>query len=169
MKPLLRRLLACILLVTLWFNFAPPASADSLSHLTPCSESAAYKQKSKNFLDTTSDPKSGEKRAARYAEALCGPEGYPHLIVDGRWDHMGDFFIPSLLFLYMTGWIGWVGRAYLIAIRKEKDTEMKEIVLNVPLAFSKMLKGFLWPLEAVQEYLSGNLMAKDSEIPISPR
>lgn len=165
----MKRLLALILIATLWFNFAPSASADALSHLTPCSESAAYKQKSKNFRNTTDDPKSGQKRAERYAEALCGPEGYPHLVPDGRWSHVGDFTIPGIMFLYIAGWIGWVGRAYLIAIRDDKNAEMKEIIIDVPLAISKMLTGFAWPLAAFGELTSGKLTAKDSEIPVSPR
>lgn len=160
--------LAFALSVSLWANFAPTASAD-LSQLTPCSESAAYQAKAKNFRNTTADPESGQKRAASYAQALCGAEGYPHLVVDGRLSHAGDFIIPSVLFLYIAGWIGWVGRSYLIAIREEKDTEMKEIIIDVPLAFSKMLFGFLWPLQAFQEFTSGQLTVKDSEIPVSPR
>lgn len=163
------RLLAVILAFTLWFNFAPPASADGVAGLVPCSESPAYQQKAKNFRNTTADPQSGKKRAERYAEALCGPEGYPHLIVDGRWSHMGDFFIPSILFLYIAGWIGWVGRAYLIAVRGGKDAEMKEVIIDVPLAVSKMLTGFAWPLAAFGEFTSGKLIAKDSEVPVSPR
>ncbi len=163
------RLLAVILAFTLWFNFAPPASADGVAGLVPCSESPAYQQKAKNFRNTTADPQSGEKRAERYAEALCGPEGYPHLIVDGRWSHVGDFLIPSLLFLYIAGWIGWVGRAYLIAVRGGKDAEMKEVIIDVPLAVTKMLTGFAWPLAAFGEFTSGKLIAKDSEVPISPR
>ncbi len=164
----MKRLLAFILIVTLWFNFAPAAHAD-FAHLTPCSESSAYLSNAKTFRNTTDDPRSGQKRAERYAEALCGPEGYPHLIVDGRLSHMGDFLIPSLLFLYIAGWIGWAGRSYLIAIRDSKDTEMKEVIIDVPLAFSKMLLGGLWPLAAVQEYLSGDLTRKDTEIPVAPR
>lgn len=160
--------LAFALSVSLWANFAPTASAD-LSHLTPCSESAAYQAKAKNFRNTTDDPQSGQKRAAKYADALCGPEGYPHLVVDGRLSHAGDFLIPGVLFLYIAGWIGWVGRSYLIAVREEKDTEMKEIIIDVPLAFNKMLFGFLWPLQALQELTSGQLTVKDSEITVSPR
>ncbi len=159
---------ALILVATLWFNFAPTAHA-AYDNLTPCSENPAYQQKSKNFLNTTNDPQSGQKRAERYAEALCGPEGYPHLVVDGNLSHVGDFTIPGILFLYIAGWIGWVGRAYLIAIRDEKDAEMQEIVINVPLAISKMLTGFMWPLAAFGELTSGKLTAKDSEINVSPR
>lgn len=164
----MKRLFALILIVALWFNFAPSAFA-FYDNLTPCSESAAFQQKSKNFRNTTNDPQSGQKRAERYAEALCGPEGYPHLITDGNLNHLGEFAIPSILFLYIAGWIGWVGRAYLIAIRDEKNAEMKEVVLDVPLAFSKMLTGFAWPLAALGEFTSGKLLAKDSEVPVSPR
>jgi photosystem I subunit III len=166
----MKQLFALILVLALWFNFAPPASADGgVANLTPCNQNPAFQQKSKNFRNTTADPNSGEARADRYSEALCGPEGYPHLIVDGRWDHMGDFFIPSVLFLYIAGWIGWAGRSYLIAIRDEKDVEMNEIIINVPLAISKMLAAATWPLLAIAEYTSGKLVAKDSEIPVSPR
>lgn len=165
----MKQLLAFLLVLTLWFNFAPSASADDFANLTPCRELPAYQQKAKNFRNTTDDPQSGKIRAERYAAALCGPEGYPHLIVDGRFSHAGDFLIPSILFLYIAGWIGWVGRAYLIAIRGSKDAEMQEIIINVPLAISKMLTGFLWPLAALGEYTSGKLIVKDSEIPVSPR
>ncbi|MEA5420992.1 Photosystem I reaction center subunit III [Spirulina sp. CCNP1310] len=164
----MRKLLALILMATLWLNFAPAASADDYG-LVPCSESPAYIQKSKSFRNTTADPESGQKRAERYSQALCGPEGYPHLIVDGRWDHVGDFTIPSLIFLYIAGWIGWVGRAYMIAIRAGKDAEMKEIIIDVPLAFKMMLGGFTWPLAALAEFTSGKLTVPDTEVPISPR
>jgi photosystem I subunit 3 len=165
----MKSLLAFLLALTLWFPFAAQASAEDFANLTPCSESPAFQAKAKNFLNTTNDPNSGQIRAERYSAALCGPEGYPHLIVDGRFSHMGDFLIPSILFLYIAGWIGWVGRAYLIAVRKTKDAEMQEIIINVPLAISKMLGGFLWPLAALGEFTSGKLVMKDSEIPTSPR
>ncbi|MEM8638563.1 MAG: Photosystem I reaction center subunit III [Cyanobacteria bacterium P01_G01_bin.54] len=164
----MRKLLALILAAVLWLNFAPVATADDYG-LVPCSESPAYLQKSKSFVNTTADPKSGQKRAERYADALCGPEGYPHLVVDGRWSHAGDFMIPGLMFLYVAGWIGWVGRSYLITIRKEKNPEMKEIVIDVPLAIRMMVSGFAWPVLAVGEFNSGRLAAKDSDVPISPR
>jgi len=165
----MRRFLVLIILLAVWFNFAPPASAENVAGLIPCSESPAFQERAKSFRNTTNDPNSGQKRAERYSEALCGPEGLPHLIVDGRLSHAGDFTIPSILFLYITGWIGWVGRAYLIDIKKGPDAELKEVVIDVPLALSKMLSGFLWPLQAIQEFTSGKLTAKDSEITVSPR
>lgn len=164
----MRRLLALFFAVTLWFGFVTPASAD-VSGLVPCKESKAFQQRAKDALNTTADPDSGKKRFERYSEALCGPEGLPHLIVDGRLSHAGDFLIPSILFLYITGWIGWVGRSYLQTIKKGSDPEMKEVVIDVPLAIGKMLTGFAWPLAAVGEFLSGQLTAKEEEIPVSPR
>ena len=73
------------------------------------------------------------------------------------------------MFLYIAGWIGWVGRAYLIAVRDEKNSEMKEIIIDVPLAISKMLTGFIWPVAAFRELVTGKLTAKDSDINVSPR
>lgn len=161
---------AFALSLTLWLGFATPVKADTLSHLTPCSESAAFKQRAKNFRNTTADPNSGQNRAASYSEALCGPEGLPHLIVDGRLDHAGDFLIPSVLFLYIAGWIGWVGRAYLIEVRKDpKTAAMKEVIIDVPLALKFMLGGFAWPAMALKEFTSGELVVSDGEVPISPR
>jgi photosystem I subunit 3 len=161
---------AFALSLTLWLGFASPVKADTLSHLTPCSESAAFNQRAKNFRNTTSDPMSGQKRAAAYSDALCGPEGLPRLIVDGRLDHAGDFLIPGVMFLFIAGWIGWVGRAYLIAVRKDpKTAAMKEIIIDVPLALKLMLGGFAWPLAALKEFSSGELIVKDGEVPISPR
>lgn len=165
----MRRLFALVLVIGLWFNFAPQALAVD-ANLVPCSESPAFQQRAKDARNTTSDPESGRKRFERYAQAMCGPEGLPHLIVDGRLDRAGDFLIPSILFLYIAGWIGWVGRAYLQAIRKQ-DTpaEIKEVIIDVPLALPLMLSGFTWPLAAVKELLAGELVAKDDEIPVSPR
>ncbi|MBD2439182.1 Photosystem I reaction center subunit III [Nostoc sp. FACHB-110] len=164
----MRRLFALILAICLWFNFAPPAKALG-ANLTPCQDNPAFQALAQNARNTTADPQSGQKRFERYSQALCGPEGYPHLIVDGRLDRAGDFLIPSILFLYITGWIGWVGRAYLIAVRKESDSEQKEIQIDLNIALPIIATGFAWPAAALKEFLAGELAAKDSEIPVSPR
>lgn len=164
----MRRLFALILAICLWFNFAPPAKALG-ANLTPCQDTPAFQELAKNARNTTADPNSGQKRFERYSQAFCGPEGYPHLIVDGRLDRAGDFLIPSILFLYIAGWIGWVGRAYLQAVKKDPNTEQKEIQIDLGLALPIMATGFTWPLAAIKELLSGELTAKDTEIPISPR
>ncbi len=161
----MRRLLALIFSVCLWFAFVPPASAD-VAGLTPCNESPAFQQRAENA--TT---EAAKRRFEFYGNSnlLCGEDGLPHLVVDGRLSHAGEFLIPSILFLYIAGWIGWVGRAYLRTIREEKSPEDKEIVIDVPLAVRTALTGFAWPLAALQQFASGDLVAKDEEIPISPR
>ena len=164
----MRRLFALLLVMTLWFNFAPEANALG-ANLVPCKDSPAFQELALNARNTTTDPESGKKRFERYSQALCGPEGYPHLIVDGSLDHAGDFLIPSILFLYIAGWIGWVGRAYLQAIKKGSDAEQKEIQIDLGIALPIITSGFAWPAAAIKELLSGELTAKDSEITVSPR
>jgi photosystem I subunit 3 len=164
----MRRLFALMLAICLWFNFAAPAKALG-ANLVPCKDSPAFQELAKTARNTTSDPKSGQKRFERYSQALCGPEGYPHLIVDGRLDRAGDFLIPSILFLYIAGWIGWVGRAYLQAIAKGTGAEQKEIQIDLGIALPIITSGFAWPAAAIKELLSGELTAKDSEITVSPR
>ncbi len=165
----MRRLFALILVIGLWFNFVPLASAEG-ADLVRCSESPAFQERAQSAANTTSDPQSGEKRFERYAQALCGPEGLPHLIVDGSLDHAGDFLIPGLIFLYIAGWIGWVGRTYLQAVKKlGSGNEMKEVMIDVSLALPIMLSGFTWPVAALKELLSGELTAREDEITVSPR
>ncbi|HCV29602.1 MAG TPA: Photosystem I reaction center subunit III [Microcoleaceae bacterium UBA9251] len=162
----MRRLFAAILVVSLWISFAPVASA---YNLVPCKDSPAFKELAKDARSTNGDPASAKARFDRYSEALCGPEGYPHLIVDGNLSYAGDFLIPSVLFLYIAGWIGWVGRSYLQAAKKSDSPEEKEIIIDVPMAVKFMLSGFLWPLAALKEITTGEMFAKDDEITVSPR
>lgn len=110
-------------------------------------------------------------RFDKYAKSgiLCGTDGLPHLITDGRWNHAGEFMIPGILFLYITGWIGWVGRGYLQNISKTNKPTEKEIILDVPLALKYCLSGFTWPLAAIKEFTTGDLIANNTDIPISPR
>jgi photosystem I subunit III len=162
----MRRLFAAILVVSLWISFAPVASA---YNLVPCKDSPAFQELAKNARSTNGDPASAKARFDRYSEALCGEEGYPHLIVDGNLSYAGDFLIPSVLFLYIAGWIGWVGRAYLQAAKKSDSPEEKEIIIDVPMAIKFMLGGFLWPLAALKEITSGEMFASDDEITVSPR
>lgn len=165
----MRRLFSLVLVCTLWFGFFSPSASADVAGLVPCSESQAFQNRAASAKNTTGDPQSGQKRFERYSEALCGPEGLPHLVVDGRFSHAGDFLIPSVLFLYIAGWIGWAGRSYLQAIKKEKNPAMSEIIINVPLAVKFMLAGFAWPLVAFKEMTTGEMFAKEEEITVSPR
>ncbi|MFN3360303.1 MAG: Photosystem I reaction center subunit III [Pseudanabaenaceae cyanobacterium] len=188
----MRKLLALLLAVCVWVGLAvqPAQAAFSFDVLTPCGQSEAFQKRLNDeisaFEDRLSNFQAGtpqyqylqhkiettKARFSKYANSslLCGEDGLPHLISDGRWDHAGEFIIPSLLFLYIAGWIGWVGRSYLRAIRKDVDEAYtKEIIIDVPLALQCMLTGFIWPLAALQQFGSGELTAPDNEVPVSPR
>jgi len=157
------RLFALVLAITLWFGLVPMAPANAYN-LTPCKDTPAFQQRAK-----TSTSATAAQRFEAYGSLLCGDEGLPHLIVDGNLAHAGEFLIPSLLFLYITGWIGWVGRAYIQAIKKTDSPEEKEIIIDVPLAVKISLTGFAWPLAAVKEFTTGELLAKDSDVTVSVR
>lgn len=189
----MQRLFALILTFSLWFGLiaAAPAYAEfSFDVLTPCGQSAAFKEVIDNEIagfearlanfEPNSAPASylkgkiaaAQDRYTKYANStlLCGTDGLPHLISDGRFDHAGEFLIPGLLFLYITGWIGWVGRDYVRAVRQDPATAtQKEIVIDVPLALRFMLTGFTWPLAALKELGDGSLVASDKEVTVSPR
>ena len=191
----MKRLFALILVIGLWFGISlastPAAYAEfSFNALTPCATSPAFQERLQTEVDgfaaRLENFKAGsapaeylkgkiaaaETRFAKYADAglLCGADGLPHLISDGRLDRAGEFTIPALMFLYIAGWIGWVGRAYLIAIRKDPATAaQKEIILDLPLALKFSLTGFAWPLAAIKELTSGELVVPESEVTVSPR
>jgi len=167
----MRRLLALMLVIGLWLNFTPPAKALGAG-LVPCGESPEFLQRAQTARAST-DTRSAKDRFQYYVDnnALCGPEGLPRLIVDGRPGHLGDITLPGIAFLYIAGWIGWMGRSYIRAVKKIDGAapESKELVIDVPLAIKCGLGGATWPVGAIKEFLSGELIAKDDEIPISPR
>ena len=166
----MRRLFALALVLCLSFGFASPANAglagDNVSGLVPCNESAAFQQRA-----AAATTESAKARFDFYGSTslLCGPEGLPHLVVDGDLAHAGEFLIPGLLFLLIAGWIGWAGRMYVMAVRSDKSPEDKEIVIDVPLAIKCSLGSAAWPLLALKEMTSGEMFAKKEEITVSPR
>ncbi|WP_216904822.1 Photosystem I reaction center subunit III [Synechococcus sp. CCY 9618] len=156
-------LFALVASVFLLFGFAPSAQAD-IGGLTPCSENPRFQQRAAGA--STDQAKA---RFAMYGQALCGTDGLPHLIVDGRWNHAGDFTIPGIAFLYIAGCIGWAGRSYIQAVRGAKDANMKEIQIDLPLAFKSTLAAASWPLAAFKEFTGGKLLEDDSKVTVSPR
>jgi photosystem I subunit 3 len=164
----MRRLFAVLLSALLVFGFAPVAKAD-VAGLTPCAESPRFQQRA-----ATAKTDQAKARFAMYSQAVCGADGLPHLIVDGRWNHAGDFMIPGIAFLYIAGCIGWAGRGYLQAIREKdgspnKDTATKEIQIDLGIAFKSTLAAATWPLAAFGEFTSGKLLASDRDVTVSPR
>ncbi|MEB3331712.1 MAG: Photosystem I reaction center subunit III [Synechococcaceae cyanobacterium] len=157
------RFVAVLLSAFLVLGFAPMAHAD-IGGLTPCAENARFQQRA-----GTASTAQAKARFERYSQALCGADGLPHLIVDGRWSHAGDFIIPGIAFLYIAGTIGWAGRSYLIAVRGRKDATMHEIQIDLPLAFKSTLAAASWPLAAFAEFSGGKLTEADSKVTVSPR
>lgn len=161
----------------------------SVSGLIKCGDSAQFnkrfktsskkiKQRLKKYdpgsasaLSLEQQLKRTETRFERYKRSnlLCGTDGLPHLIADGRWTHAPEFIYPGLGFLYITGWIGWVGRKYLQLISVRKNPSEAEIIIDVPLALQTMSTGYAWPLLAWQELLDNKLVASDDMVSVSPR
>lgn len=177
-----------LLIFVLVFSL-PLATFADVAGLTKCSESAPFNKRLEASVkklegrvkkyEVNSPPALAleqqitrtKQRFGRYSnsELLCGKDGLPHLITDGRWDHAVEFMIPGMMFLYITGWIGWVGRSYLNTVSSSSNPTEKEIIIDVPLALKTMSSGFIWPVSAWQEFTSGNFLASDSEITVSPR
>ncbi|KAL4301160.1 hypothetical protein HN51_052576 [Arachis hypogaea] len=171
---------AALALSSILLSAPLPAAAD-ISGLTPCKESKQFAKRQKQSIKKLESslknysPDSApalaikatiEKTKRRFENygkqgLLCGSDGLPHLIVSGDQRHWGEFITPGILFLYIAGWIGWVGRSYLIAIRDDKKPTQKEIIIDVPLATRLVFRGFSWPVAAYRELLNGELIAKD--------
>ena len=180
-------------LTTLFFAllliFVPNQASADIGGLTPCSESPAFAKRLKTSVkklelriaqyEADSPPalalqQQMDRTKARFdkysrSELLCGTDGLPHLIADGRWTHAAEFILPGFGFIYISGWIGWVGRKYLRAISTTKNPAESEIIINVPLALRIMTTGYIWPIAAWQELISGDLVAPSNEVTVSPR
>ena len=174
-----------VILITL----APNQAFADIGGLTKCSDSPAFEKR----LNTS--VKKLEQRVAKYeagtppalaleqqidrtkarfdkysrSELLCGADGLPHLVADGRWSHAAEFILPGFGFIYISGWIGWVGRKYLRAVSTTKNPAESEIIINVPLALKIMTTGYIWPISAWQDLISGDLIASEENITVSPR
>ena len=164
------------------------ANAD-FNNLTPCNESKSFQKRlntsvkklenrlklynpdSKEAENLLKEINSTKARFNRYSNSnlLCGKEGLPRIIATGQWDHANEFVIPGLLFIYITGWIGWVGRKYLTYASTTENPFENEIIINVPIALKFMNSGFLWPVDAWKEFTSSNLLASDEDVTVSPR
>ena len=169
--------------------FTPDQALADIGGLTKCSESPAFNKRLKTSVkklegrmaqyEIASPPALAlqqqidrtEARFDKYSrsELLCGADGLPHLIADGRWSHAAEFILPGFGFVYISGWIGWVGRKYVRAVSTTKNPTESEIIINVPLALKIMTTGYIWPISAWQELISGELIASDDEITVSPR
>jgi photosystem I subunit 3 len=183
MRKLLSLLLACLLAL----GFATAVQAEPLIGLKPCSEVPAFKARmderlsaleAKAVAATPGSPQAAvyehqlditTKRFEKYSSLLCGDEGLPHLVTDGRLNHANEFLFPGLVFLYLAGWLGWSGRSYLIKVREGENPELKESTIDVALAAQCFVSALAWPALAFQEIASGQIQAPEKAVPISPR
>ena len=193
MKLNFRNLFSTIIAITLlsFTNLTgklEPANA-VFDNLTPCKDSTAFQKrlttsvkklenrlklytpnsKESDFL--LKEIESTKTRFERYRSSnlLCGKEGLPRIIASGQWDHANEFVIPGSLFIYITGWIGWVGRKYVQYASTTENPFENEIIINVPVAISIINSGFLWPVNAWKEFVSGDLLETDDNVTVSPR
>ena len=169
--------------------FTPDQAFADIGGLTKCSDSPAFAKRLNTSVkkleqrmskyEADSPPALAlkqqiEQTQARFdkysrSDLLCGTDGLPHLVADGRWSHAAEFIIPGFGFIYIAGWIGWVGRKYIRAVSTTKNPAESEIIVNVPLALKIMTTGYIWPISAWQELISGDLVAPKDEITVSPR
>ena len=184
----MKRLFLSVLAFSLFFITPYAASAD-VSGLVPCKDSAVFKKRQAASVKKLSARLSNyevdtpaylalqeqiaktDARFDKYGKQglLCGADGLPHLIADGRWSHAGEFILPGFTFLYIAGWIGWAGRSYLQFTKTTDKPNENEIIINVPVAIGMMSASFLWPLAAWKELVSGELLVPGNEVTISPR
>lgn len=177
------------LLFALLLVLTPNQASADIGGLTKCSESPAFAKRLKTSVkkleqrmsqyEPDSPPALAlkqqidrtEARFDKYSrsELLCGTDGLPHLIADGRWSHAAEFILPGFGFIYISGWIGYVGRKYLRAVSTTSNPSESEIIINVPLALKIMTTGYIWPISAWQELISGDLVAPKDEVTVSPR
>jgi photosystem I subunit 3 len=160
-----------------------------VSGLVPCKDSAVFKKRldgsvkkltarlenyeegTPAYLALQAQIEKTQVRFDKYGKQglLCGADGLPHLIADGRPSHAGEFVLPGIGFLYIAGWIGWAGRSYLQFSKKTDKPNENEIIINVPVAIGMMSGSFLWPFAAWKELVSGELLVPIDEVTVSPR
>jgi photosystem I subunit III len=185
----MKRSIVVTLLLSLLLSFTPNEALADIGGLKKCSESPAFTKRLNASVkkleqrmsqyEIDSPPalalkQQVDRTKARFdkynrSDLLCGTDGLPHLVADGRWSHAAEFILPGFGFIYISGWIGWVGRKYVRAVSTSKNPAESEIIINVPLALKIMTTGYIWPISAWQELISGELVAPVEEVTVSPR
>jgi photosystem I subunit 3 len=189
LKSMFSRILSFSILSLILFNVNPQSANAEFTNLTLCKDSPAFQKRlnaevkklenrlkfytpeSKEAKFLISEVEHTKSRFERYGNSslLCGKEGLPRIIASGQWDHANEFVIPGILFLYITGWIGWVGRKYIQYTTTTDNAFENEIIINVPVALAIMTSGYLWPVEAWKQFTTGDLLASDDDVTVSPR
>lgn len=178
-----------ILIAVLTSVGVPSLAFADVSGLVPCKDSAVFKKRldgsvkkltarlekyeegTPAYLALEAQVEGTKARFDKYGKQglLCGNDGLPHLIADGRPSHAGEFVVPGICFLYIAGYIGWAGRSYLQFAKKTDKPNENEIIINVPVAIGMMSASFLWPVAAWKELVSDELLVPSNEVTVSPR
>ena len=132
---------------------------------------ADYEEGSVPYREITSTIARTKARFIKYGKQglLCGvTDGLPHLIVDGRPGHTGEFLVPGATFLFITGYIGWTGRRFLRYLNDYEHSSdsarfTAEIIINVPVVLSIMTESFSWPFQAWKELVNGELLVPNED------
>lgn len=189
LKNIISKISSAIIIFAVVGNMQLNVAQADFTMLTPCKDSTSFQKRLntsikklenrlKLYKENTSESEfllkeinATKARFERYGKSnlLCGKEGLPRIIASGQWDHVNEFVLPGVLFLYITGWIGWVGRKYVQYASTTENPFENEIIINIPVALSIMNAGFLWPLDAWKEFITNNLLASDDDITVSPR
>lgn len=184
----MKRFFSAFLALVFCFSTVNMAYAD-VSGLVPCKDSSVFKRRldgsvkklnarlenyeegTPAYLALQAQIKQTQNRFDKYGKQglLCGADGLPHLIADGRPSHAGEFVVPGICFLYIAGYIGWAGRSYQQFAKKSDKPNENEIIINVPVAIGMMSASFLWPFAAWKELVSGDLLVPSDEVTVSPR
>jgi len=160
----MRKFLIIMLLILTLVCGGSPASAASGTHLIPCQDSEAFQERMKS---APSNYYFEDPYQSYASNLLCGDEGLPHLQL--RLDRAIDVAIPFVIFFYFTGFIGWSGRAYLIASKNKSNPEELEIFIDIALAIRSLSQGLLWPILVFKELTTKELTIKENELSVSPR
>ena len=188
-QPLFKQIYSFTILALFSFFLTNQVANAEFSNLVKCKESPAFEKRltaetkklqnrlkfynpeSKEANVLIKEIEATKARFERYGNSslLCGKEGLPRIIVTGQWDHTSEFVLPGILFIYITGWIGWVGRKYIQFSARTENPFENEIIINVPKALAIVSSGFLWPIESWKEFTTGKLLASSDEITVSPR
>ena len=101
--------------------FTPNQALADIGGLTKCSDSPAFAKRlnasvkkleqriskyEANSPAALALQQQSDRTKARFdkygrSDLLCGTDGLPHLVADGRWSHAAEFIIPGFGFIYI--------------------------------------------------------------------
>ena len=114
--------------------------------------------------------KRTELRFEKYNNLTCDyNDGLPHIALESV---AQQIIVPGLVFIYISGWIGWVGRKYVQytnSIPDPNDHVFAEIIIDVPKALRIMFEGYKWPFDLAIELKTNKFFVSNEEIRQSPR